>query len=250
MYFISALLILLLSNSNVNFFYGDGKIDVEGDWKFVHAEKVENTSFLNQFPNPQPVVDEIPLLQPPYKGADFRFEKDSMYELNYPISMNDRLKFSIDSGYLVTYRGHHIIHRYPIEKKNDTLCIYKFHDGQTYIKESYVKTTLNDSMMNILITQGVNYAELAGTWSLIREDGIDDGSMYILKFPFKIPDSLTISREEFIQATKNNLIYYMSTNGKKRDYLLSYQWGYLQLTPGKWYKGEDPWIHFGINKAN
>src|SRR6218665_2617061 len=104
--------------------------DLEGDWKFVHAEMVENTAFLNQLPEPQPIVDETPLVLPPYKGPDLHFEKDSMYKLAYPISINDRLKFSIDSGYLITYSGHQHVHRYPIEKKNDTLCIYKFHNGQ------------------------------------------------------------------------------------------------------------------------
>jgi hypothetical protein len=36
----------------------------------------------------------------------------------------------------------------------------------------------------------------------------------------------------------------MSTDGKKRDYVFSYERGYLKFTPGKWYEGEDPWIHF------
>lgn len=244
---ISLIVMLSCSNSGMIDFSKENRtdsqaLDIEGNWKFVSAEIVENSPLPIQYP--QPIVDEVALVRLPYIGLDLRFEKDSMYELDYPISINERKKYSIDSGYLFTYFERQFTRKYPIEKKNDTLWVYKLYDGEKYIKESYVKISLNDSILNILLAYGVNYPELAGTWFLIREHSIGDGSEYILNFPFKIPDSLIISREELIQATQNKMLYKMPTNGKNRDYVLSYHWGSLELTPSKWYKRDDPWIHF------
>lgn len=218
--------------------------DLNGDWKFVRADMVENTPFLSKYKDPHPVVDEYTPMLPPYKGPDLRFEEDSMYVVNYPVSINDRTKFSLDSGYLFTYTGRELNRHYPIELKMDTLYRYEWYHGESYIRETYVKARQNDSVMHILKTHGVNYPELVGSWSLVREEGFNDGSEYTLKFPFKIPDSIKLTREELIQMTKNKMVYWMTTSGKKRDYVLSYEWGSLQLRPGKWYKGEDPWIHF------
>ena len=250
-FLISSALILLISGSG----YSTGNVTsdpdksgwtkpvVEGQWKFVTAVKVENTPFLSKFSEPQIFPDELPHPLPPYVGPDLIFEKDTMYELKYPESMSDGVTFSLDSGYLVSRS---LAHRdpCPIELTNDTLYLYQpYHDRQ-FIKESYVKTSFNDSIVSILKKEGVNYPELAATWFLIREDSGDDGSEYLLKFPFKIPDSLVISREDLIQATNSKMVYWMSTDGKKKDYFLYYKWGYLHLTPGKWYQGDDPWIHF------
>lgn len=124
------------------------------------------------------------------------------------------------------------------------------HSGREYIKEAYVKTSFNDSIVSILKKQGVNYPALSGTWILVRIAGVGDGSEYELNFPFEIPDSLVISREDLIQVTNSKMVYWMSTSGKKRDYFLSYEWEHLHLTPGKWYHGDDPWIHFTRKKMD
>ncbi len=220
------------------------KMDISGDWKFVRAELVDNPPALVPEDPFRPIVDEIALNTPPYIGPDLHIEGDSLYLLDYPKSVVMRTNFLLDSGYLLSSAGKFDARRYPFEQKNDTLYLYKPFDGEIFVKESYAKTKLNDSILHILKTQGVNYPELAGTWSLIRDMGVDDGSQYILKFPFKIPDSISLSRADMIKVTESKMVYWMYTNGKKRDYLLSYNWGYLCLTPGKWYRGDDPWIHY------
>jgi len=254
-FLISAALILLINSSgqSANNITSDldksdwTKPTLEGQWKFVTASKEENTPFLSQYPDPEIFPNEAPLPEFPYNGPDLIFAKDTMYELNYPESISNRKKFSLDSGYLVS---HSLAHPAPcpLELINDTLYIYKPYYGREYIKETYVKTSFDDSIVSILKKQGVNYPELAGTWFLIRAASVGDGSEYLLEFPHEIPDSLVITREDFITALHNNRLYLMSTDGKKRDYVFSYEWGYLKLTPGKWYEGEDPWIHFSRNQ--
>lgn len=219
------------------------KPELEGQWKFVSAIKVEDTRFLNHYPNPYAPAYEAGPPEPPYIGPDLIFENDSLYEVFYPRLLVDRTLFSIDSGYLhFLYEWNTESH--PVELVNDTLFIYKPFHEKVYIKEGYVKTTFNDSIVDLLKKYEVNYAELAGTWYLVRESSGDDGTYYELDFPYNIPDSIEISRELFIREQYQNKVFMMSTDGKMREYTFLHMWGNLKLTPGEWYKGEDPWIHF------
>jgi len=216
---------------------------LEGHWKFVSAVKVENTSFLNQYPNPYAPAYEAGPPEPPYRAPDLVVENDSLYEILYPKQLIRRQGFSVDSGYLHAHFEWYT-ESHPVEFVNDTLFIYVPLYNNEYAKEGYVKTSFNDSVLDILIRDEVNYPELAGTWFLIRESGGGDGTYYELEFPHLIPDSIEINREQFITGLHNNNIYLMSTDGKPREYTFEYYGGHLHLTPGAWYDGENPWIHF------
>ncbi len=124
----SSTLILLICCSDQITNAGWTKPALEGQWKFVTATLVENTPFLSQYPDPKIFADEAPLPKPPYIAPDLIFEKDTMYELKYPESIRHRIKFSLDSGYLVSRS---IANRAPcpLEFTNDTLCIYKPYSG-------------------------------------------------------------------------------------------------------------------------
>lgn len=215
--------------------------DLQGHWKFVSTVKVVNTTFLNKYPNPYAPATEVPWPQFPYVGPDLVFENDSLHTINYPTNIVSRNSFSIDSGYLHNLFSWHI-EAHPVEFFNDTLFIYKPFYQQEYVKEGYIKTNFNDSILSILKSDGVYYPELAGTWFLVRESSGEDGTYYELDFPHVIPDSIKISREDFIHGLENDKIYMMSTDGIKREYFFDYR-GYLHLTPGDWYEGEDLWIH-------
>lgn len=242
-FFISSIGIFLICSSGQCSDIDFQKRALEGQWKFISADKVKNTPFLNQYPKPHIFPDESPLPEPPYDAPDLIFEQDSIYELNYPESLSNRNTFSSDSGYLVLNSPAHR-DPCPFEFINDTLYIYKPYHGSEYIKEVYVKTTFDEPIVALLKREGVNYPELAGTWFLIRQASVGDGTEYLLDFPYKIPNSIKITRQDFVAALEKNRVYFMTTNGQKRDYTFSYKWGYLVLTPGSWYKGKDPWIHF------
>lgn len=222
------------------------KSDLQGHWKFVSVEEVKDSLFLSSHTIPPAHEQRIEL---PYKGPDLIFEKDTMREIYYPKYFGPGVyNYSVYPGYLL----HHINLKWgindslPIEMENDTLFIYKNSYSGGYLKEGYIRTTFNDTVLNLIKRYGANYPEMAGTWFLIREIGMNDGSdPWILQFPHRIPDSIVITKQDFETTWKKNRIYMMSTDGKKRDYEYSYcGYGWLCLTPGKWYKGEDPWIHF------
>ena len=221
------------------------KPELEGHWKFVYAEKVEDTPFLKHYPNPHTPAQEEGPMEPPYIGPDLIFENDSVYQVYGNLEFITRSYYEIDSGYLHYIRPW-INNTFPVEYTSDTLFIYKPLYEKEYAKEAYVKTAFNDSVVAILKREGTDYASLAGTWHLIREGhGNNDGSEpYVLDYKHDIPDSIEISREDFIEGLKNNKIIMISTDGKKRDYTFIHHWGNLYLTPGEWFKGEDPWIHY------
>jgi hypothetical protein len=219
------------------------KYDITGHWKFVYAVKEQGTPFLKIYPNPNTPAYEVGPPEPPYIGPDFIFEGDSAYQLEYPIYMCDKDAYSIDSGYL------HFNHKwaaelFPIEWRDDTLFIYKpFYDDE-YIKEAYIRTSFDDSIIHILKNNPANYPELPNTWYLVRSSSGGDGSFYELDFPHKLPDSILISRQQFIAAIHNNNNFQVLTDGKLRNYTFVFSYGSLHFTAGKWYKGKDPWIHF------
>lgn len=213
---------------------------VEGDWKFVSVEKVEDTPFLLYYPNPRTPAKEVGPPEPPYIGADLIFENDSMFEISYPKQVVQRTLFSVDSGYLrVHFKWHTELH--PIEMVNDTLFIYKPYYGKIYRKEGYVKTSFNDSVIEVMKTHEVNYPELQSTWYLVRFFSAEDGSEpFRLRFPYTIPDSIVISRAQLLNRLNNpNEVFMISTDGEQRDYTYTYSWGDLCFGAGEWCKGDE-----------
>lgn len=218
-------------------------LDLEGQWKFVFAIKEQGTPFLRTYPNPYTPAYEVGPPEPPYDGPDFIFKQDSCYQVVYPKYMYYRNRFSVDSGYL---HLHHKFHTelFPIEWRDDTLFIYKPFLNDEYIKEVYVKTSFNDSVMEILKTNPANYPELAGTWYLVRFDSGNDGTYYELDFPHEVPDSIEISRDDFLRGIENNNTYKIMTDGELKDYTFTYRWGSLVFTPDDWFKGDKNGLRF------
>lgn len=219
------------------------KEDLVGHWKFVSAVKEKGTPFLTIYPNPHTPAYEAGPPEPPYIGPDFLFDQDSAYQVVYPKYLYYRNGFSVDSGYLHLHHQWHT-ELFPVELRDDTLFIYKpFYDDE-YIKEGYVKTAFDDSVVDILKTNPANYPELAGTWDLVRFDSGNDGSYYELDFPHEVPDSIHVSREDFLKGIENNNTYQIITDGVLKDYRFKYSWGSLVFTPGDWYKGDESGLRF------
>ncbi|PKP02335.1 MAG: hypothetical protein CVU11_12155 [Bacteroidetes bacterium HGW-Bacteroidetes-6] len=223
------------------------KPDLKGHWKLYDTEIVDKVPFLNlQAPNPNPmnmVFEDSPWDS--YTEFDLVFEADSMYMVNYPIQAFTTVHYFLDSGYLhVGPKGK--TDAYPVELVNDTLVLYRpLRSEPGYFKEKYLRTSFNDSILNVMEKYGVNYPELAGTWMLVREEDYDYGTHYELRFPHSIPDSIEFSREQMLAALGNQKIYMLSTDGIKRDYFFWYHKSRIYFKPGKWYKeGDDPVIHF------
>jgi hypothetical protein len=168
-----------------------------------------------------------------------------MDKIQYPIQTFESVRFFIDSGYIHTVNKN-MVNKYPFQLVNDTMHIYKpvvVESG--FFQETFVRTSFNDSILEVMKKYGINYPELAGTWILVREEDYDYGTHYELKFAHSIPDSIEFTREYMINALEQEKIFSMSTDGIKRDYYFWYNAPNLYFKPGNWFKDEeDPWIHF------
>ncbi|MBX7094485.1 MAG: hypothetical protein K1X56_07185 [Flavobacteriales bacterium] len=218
---------------------------VEGHWKLVASTIVKDVPFIK--PDLKKQNDLIAREEGPfeyYRQGDLVFEKDSLFQIDYPMEIITRSKFNIDTGYIVTQFGDYTS-ACPMEQRNDTLYRYVPGTyGPEYLKEAYIKTEFSDSTLSFLKKYRVNYPELAGKWYLQREYDYDYGTHYELKFPYTLPDSIEITKAQFVTALSQKNVYWIKTSGKKRDYYFWYDHPYLHVTPGSWYKGDDPWIHF------
>lgn len=220
--------------------------ELKGHWKVVDAVIVDKVSFLD-IPTPVPDENTKVYLDSPwdaYQAFDLVFEDDSMYAVDYPVEAFDRYSFTVDSVYLHTNLEGTKISR-PIELVNDTLYIYTpMQSDPGYFKESFIRTSFNDSVLSVMKEYGVNYPALSGTWILEREYDYDHGNHYELKFPYDLPDSIEISRDQMMKFLDQDKTYMIITDGKPREYTVNYKSWYLHFSPGDWYNGEDPWIHF------
>jgi hypothetical protein len=222
------------------------KPNLKGHWKLIDTKIVDEVPFLNlKAPELDPMIrvhEDSPWDH--YTKYDLVFENDSMYKVHYPIQAFESVRFFLDAGYLhlSTKEG---FNTYPTQLVNDTLLVYRLvKNDKGYFKAAYVRTNFNDSTLHVMKKYGINYPELAGTWTLIREEDYDYGTHYELVFPHKIPDSIKFSRKQMITALEHPKIYMMSTDGVKRDYTFWYNKSSIHFKPGKWYKGLDTGIHF------
>lgn len=221
--------------------------NLKGHWKLIDTKIVDRVRFLNPH---APASDPMKMTSEDspwdnYTKYDLVFENDSMFQVHYPIQAFESVRFFLDTGYLhITNKDN--FSAYPIQLINDTLTLYKPLSGEPgYFKELYVRTSFNDSILNVMKKYGINYPELAGTWLLVREEDFDYGTHYELRFPHAIPDSIKFSRKQMITALEHQKIYMLSTDGIKRDYSFWYDKSCIYIKPGKWYKGKhDPMIHF------
>ncbi len=222
------------------------KPDLKGHWRLYDTKIVDEVPFLNLHatePDPMKAAREDSPWDS-YTAFDLVFEDDSIYRVHYPIEAFSLGHYFLDSGYL-HLRSNDGKDDYPAELVNDTLILYRaLRSDPGYFKEKYLKTNFNDSILNVIKMHGTNYPELAGTWHLVREEDYDYGTHFELHFPHSIPDSIKFSRKQMLSALEGKRVYMMLTDGVKRDYSFSYRKGRIDFTPGKWYKGEDPWLHF------
>ncbi|TXI84171.1 MAG: hypothetical protein E6Q38_02330 [Crocinitomicaceae bacterium] len=217
-----------------------------GHWKLVDAKIVDEVEFLKlpkrEMSHEIRVSEDSPWDS--YKKIDLVFDKDSMFRLQYPIQSFASARFFLDSSYL-HYSTYEESGKCPLQLLNDTLILYReMPNDPSYFKEAFVRTTFNDSVLQVMKTYGINYPELAGTWELVREEDYDYGTHYELNYPFTLPDSIELSREQMIAALHGNRTVLLSTSGKPRAYTFWYTNSCLYLKPGDWYHGNDPMIHF------
>jgi hypothetical protein len=239
-------------------------IDLEGHWTLNKVECTEEMQSIAKYKAATKRIDEFGpyedasyeifledgKLTPHYPSGyfsrinkDWVIDKDSIHSLNYPLQLGKSYSYVVHSDSLKIENNRGLSINLSYEK--DTIYISYLDFWGLYITETYQKVIFKDSVLNILKRYKTNFPLLAGTWELMTDYNYNnDGSEYILNFPFDIPDTLVITEEELISTLHTDRSYNMLTNGKKLKYFLGYDDTYLQLTPDNWYKEENPFIHF------
>lgn len=223
------------------------KPNLTGHWKLVNTDLVDEVPFLKHQKSFAESVNKVSEDSPwdHYKADDLIVEQDSLFKVDYPIQAFERTHFVLDSGYLHVWRNDYLI-ACPIQFANDTfICYTPVVTEPGYFKETFVRTTFNDSIVEMMRTYDVNYPELAGKWRLVREKDYDYGTHYELQFPHTIPSAIKLTRKQLTAALGNKKVYNMRTDGQMREYTFLYDDGYIYFVPGAWFKGDDdPMIHF------
>jgi len=218
--------------------------DISGHWRLAHTEVVKYIPFLDQHALEDSY--EFAVESSPYEFAgnhDMIFSLDSFYLIDYPVQLHTAGKYSIDTSHL-----NFIESSWPIHVKGDTMLLYCNDEPYHFLKLEYYRTHFDSSTVSILKRDTINYEGLAGTWMLLRGYSYMYGYQYTLDFPHEIPDSVVLTREETSSTSNGDRSVEVLTDGMKRKYTFSYIDGQLHLTPGSWYSGKDPNIHFWREK--
>ena len=113
-------------------------------------------------------------------NADSVWVMNNYYKIERSIPMRDGVKL-----FTSMYVPKDTIHKHPILMTRTPYSCAPYGESNfrkfwmmsylVYLKEGYIKTSFNDSILNIIKRDGANYPELAGTWLLVRGAGGVDG---------------------------------------------------------------------------
>lgn len=211
--------------------------DITGRWRYIRNEVIVDAE-IDEIP--QNIFAEWTYSYIPYR-ADIVIEQDSLYRVDYPMELDSRMKYDINSGFIKT-GGNIGLSRYKL--KDDTLIFYRT-DEDNFVKEYYKKVEFSDSIMSILKNDTINYPLLEGDWYLLRDYNINnDGTLYTLNFPHTIPDEIKMSKRHILKTMHDGRKITFLTDGINRTYTYNYVNYWLTLTPGDWYKGDDVDLEF------
>jgi hypothetical protein len=225
------------------------KSEIQGDWQLVNKIFVPEKQSMKKYDEAvekgwndeyDPVADtvrgtiipvrEFDLLQT--EGKFLHIVNDSIFWLNYPHVIHKEGRFRLRSNMITSVRDTYRMH-VEIKDKNTLKISYLNYFG-LYLEETYKKVDFDDSLIQLLKTYKLNYPELTGSWSLIRESN-RNGENYFLDFPHEVADSIVLSRPQLIKAMRSDRGIYFLTDGAYRKYFLSYEDGILALTPDSWF---------------
>jgi hypothetical protein len=211
--------------------------NITGRWRYIRNEVIVDAEIKEVSQN---IFAEWTYFYTPYR-ADIVIEKDSLYRVDYPMELDSRMKYDINSGFIKT-GGNIGLSRYKL--KDDTLIFYRT-DEDNFVKELFKKVEYSDSIMSILKNDTINYPLLAGKWHLLRDYNINnDGTLYTLDFPYTIPDEIKLSKQHILKTMHDGRKINFLTDGINRTYTYNYVNYWLTLTPGDWYKGDDVILEF------
>ncbi len=229
--------------------------DLWGGWTLIEKRYIKDRQSVERYnKNAQPdlprewtapvYLDDNGVLKPisprqylSLENQSLFISHDSIFSIHYPIHQYWKNNFKVDGNKLFIGKNKDVKSIWVSDAK-DTLRISYLDFYGLYIEETYLKTSFDDAVLNILNDYLTNFPELAGTWYLIREKALSWGEQYELDFPHALPDSIVLSKEELEATLHTDRSVQMRTDGKKMKYFLGYKDGELVLIPGAWYDME------------
>lgn len=232
--------------------------DLEGNWILMKVEIIKEKQSITQYKKgaqpdiPQewsaPVyLGEDGIISPHFpeeylstENGDLNITEDSIFWLNYPLELCEKSSYSIKSDILIIGDGSNE-NTILLNPAKDTLSISYLDFYGIYLKKTYVKTTFEDDILNILIKYNTNFPLLAGNWELIRVSSGEYGEQYRLDFFFTndIPDTIALTKHELESTLHTERSYQMMTDGMKRKYFMKYDDDELLLIPDNWYNMDE-----------
>ena len=230
------------------------KSELEGDWTLIHVETIKEKQSIARFKaeggdvvqewTPPVHLNNDSILVPYFddfysiSNRDLHIRGDSIYWLDYPLQLEQRRFYTIESDQLKLENDPNV-RQVVLSPDRDTISFMG--DYGLYIKETYEKVTFDDSILNILKLYHTNFPLLTGTWEIVREAGDEYGDQYTLYFPYTIPDSVVITEKELISTLYADRSCRMMTNGKKEKYFMGYYDREILLTPDSNWCNPDDW---------
>lgn len=217
---------------HLNFLHAQSTLDsIQGDWTCIIS--IADMSLLStdeSYPN-----DEKGLTP----WGNIRIEKNQLNYFDYPCEFLYTTNIESDTGTLsFTKTDDRYLDKYYLEYLNDTLTVRYYMNNSRTI---YVRDKLENTIISQLKEDSIYPQSLINTWYLRKGyDSSYDGLGYVMfEFPYKLPDSLVITKSNLTSFSISKRKIYLSVNGVKRSFRItrfSLDEGILQLTEvGKWY---------------
>lgn len=227
---VSAILFILFLPENI--IHAQTTLDsIQGDWTCIM--NIQDMSLVDTdetYPN-----DEKGLTP----WGNLRIEKNLLYYFDYPCEFFYLAKINSDTGSLNfikpddPYRD-----RFSLEYLDDTLTV---RDLMSNSRKVYIRDKLDNSIIAQLLQDSVHPQSLKQTWYLRKgyDSGYDGLGYVIFEFPYKLPDSLVITKNNLGSFSISGRKIHIPVNGVKRTFHIerfSLKEDVLLLEEhGKWY---------------
>ena len=185
-------------------------------------------------------------------SSNLIFNNDTMWHFDYPREYYASHSFKIKNNELMISQGaNNKWELSKLELNGDSLVRVMESDPRFIMTEYYVRDTLDEGIIQLLIRDSVNTKELIGLWVLETSIHQEDGSEpYEIVFPFELPDSLLFHNQELPSSKIKGRIITINIDGKPKEFRFGFMTEQrssnqiLWLRPTTWHKGEEVWIHY------
>lgn len=191
---------------------------------------------------------------------EIEFTDDTLYEYDLPIRLITSRKITItnniikcdtsDMGWIMTnniWTNATDPITVSINEDHDTLRVEYLEETGLYLRELYSRDRFDSSLVYILKNFRENLPEASGTYSLVHYyfESVDYDSPFehFHSFPYEIPETLELSKDDLLEVLKNNRTFELSTDGELKRYELSWGWDEnITLMPENWlYHPDSTW---------